>query len=356
MKLSTQLRELIDSNSFREAVQVLEASPENVTSSDTVVVYHLTQGCLNNQLPELAARVLLALTKSSARLMPYDFESCLSGLIRTNSLEIALKIALDYIDSHITKDPKEVLIVITEAIARKEPEKAFSLLLKIKDSGLPMTTYFWETCIKGFLRYDCLTYVSKCLMLSISSLINNESIWKQFYEKCIHSGNLELAVHTIKQLLSMAPENSIQRLWNVLLVCIARHTHSSGLDLVTVINEINTLHMGINPEGLDLVLKRLLEIGDMQRILSCLKRLKASVTAKILTNVVSGLIDYAQYGQALEVVELIVSEVFPSGVDIENLTLSNEKLKWIIKQLQLQIIDAKESQVEEEEDDEFILI
>jgi len=65
---------------------------------------------------------------------------------------------------------------------------------------------------------------------------------------------------------------------------------------------------------------------------------KKDITRNLLSNLISSLIDKNLAKEALEIENLVVLDFFGQQISIESLNLNNDKLKWIVKQQQLQII------------------
>ena len=145
-------------------------------------------------------------------------------------------------------------------------------------------------------------------------------------------------------------------------------------EICKILDTIIELNIQLNEDALSQSITKLVLTREERKIVGYLKNLKNSVNTFVMSKIISKLIDMNIPREALELSNLVVQGAFGPQVTVDNLELTNDKLKWILKHQQLQMIKfmklkkqmdeshivyetlAKEIKNEEDEDEEFVFL
>ncbi|CAG9332907.1 unnamed protein product [Blepharisma stoltei] len=363
MSLKSRLNELIDLNEYAEAALTLQRRKNELIDSDLPLIYSLVQLSLEAKQSEIALQILKSIEKLSVCLYPDDFESAIKGLLRIGTLEQGLEVMISYIDNGTIKDAKTTLAYIKPAIEVGGFDQAFNLILKLSHSNIPFIDSFWETVIKYFFRKDALTHTSQCFKMLGYPSLDSVQLWDEFFDRAISRGVVDLAFNTTLEISVKAHKNSANRWWNMFLKKISANSSSSIYDLYRIIDQILSLDIEADEESLGLAFSRLVKDGECGKIVKIIKDLKKSMTVGVISNLISSLIDKNIPKEALETANLVVQGFFGTLITVDKLSLSNDKLKWIVKEQQIQMMKfmkaIKESSGEsssEDAENDFIFL
>ena len=142
-------------------------------------------------------------------------------------------------------------------------------------------------------------------------------------------------------------------------------------EICKILDTIIELNIQLNEDALSQSITKLVLTREERKIVGYLKNLKNSVNTFVMSKIISKLIDMNIPREALELSNLVVQGAFGPQVTVDNLELTNDKLKWILKHQQLQMIkfmklkkQMDESHIvyetlaknEEDEDEEFVFL
>lgn len=306
--------------------------------------------------------VLKALEKSTARLYPYDFKSAMKGLLRVGTLEQGLEVMYTYLDSDIIKDAKTALSYIEPAIEAGGFDEAFEVLKKLRQRNIPFIDSFWETVIRSYLRKDGIVHASMCFKMIEYPLLDLYQLWDEFFDRAINCDFLDLAYNTVQELSLKTHKNSQNKWWNMLLKKVSANSYTTDKDVFKIIEQIQAFDIEADEDSLTFAFSKLIKSGEQAKIVSLVKDLKRNITPNVISNLISSLIDKNIAKEALETANLVVQGYFGDKISIEKLTLANEKLKWVVKEQQLQMMKFMKAmrkpdiESSEESEDEFIFL
>ncbi|CAG9325147.1 unnamed protein product [Blepharisma stoltei] len=354
MSLRSRINELLDSKQTEEAVRTIQRRSQEITSSDLQSIYYLIQQALDYKQADLAVAALKAFEKSPVQLDPYDFKSCIKNLLRVGTLDQGLDIMITYIEAKIIKDAKAALVYIESALEVQGFEQSFALIMKLIEKKIPLIEQFWEATIKGYLRKDGIQHAGQCLRLLEPPVLDCLRLWEEYFDRCIAGNLFEAAYETVIEVSLKSNRRTSEKWWNSLLKKASLSSSTSGYDVSRILNQINEVQLQIEDDSLLCAFSKFVKSSESDKIVPYIRLFKKDITRNLLSNLISSLIEKHLAKEALEIANLVVLEFFGQQISIESLNLNNDKLKWIVKQQQLQMIKLMRAVRQPEEEKEKV--
>ena len=368
MSVRSRINELIDSKNLEDAQKTIELRSSDITTSDLQSIYYLINKLIENKQPSSAICVLQYLSRSPVFLSASDFSSLLKGLLRVGTIEHSKHLLLSFIEQKIITDTQTPLVFIESACEKREFDAAYELICLLSSLKVPTNERFWESTLQHFTNKDAVVHSSYCLKLLTLPALKSKRIWSEFITSCLRTHNFLLAMSTVEEIALVSDKSLGHEWWNLLLQKIVEDSEMPCFEICKIFDRVVELGVRINADALTLGMGRLVVGEEERRVVGYLKALKSSVSSFVMSRIITKLIDMNIPREALELSNLVVQEVFGPQVTVDNLEISNDKLKWILKHQQLQMIkfmkisrnveEKKEAggEAEELEDDEFVFL
>lgn len=344
MSVRSRINELIDSKNLQDAIKTVEIRSGEITAADLLAITTLTQKLIDTKEPKSAIKVLEHLSKSPVFLTLSDFSLIIKGIISVGTVDQAKSLITNFLDFKIIKDVQGVLSFIEGAIDRKEYESALEVIKKLTDLSIPINERNWELIISCFNKKDAVLHSAEVIKLS---KIRSKRLWQDFFTSCIKNKDLLVAINLVNEVSVISDPTFSTEIWNALLEKVVEEAELPCFEICKILDYLISYNLIINHHILTQALIRLIIGEEQSKVILYLKQLKGSVNVFVASKLLSKLIDMNLPREALELNNLIVLEVFPL-ITVEKLELANEKLKWILRHQQLQLIKFMKIQKTEE--------
>jgi len=352
----------------------VELRASEITTADLQALNTLTQKLIEAKEPKMAILVLEHLKNSPVFLSLSDFSIAIKGILSIGTVDQAKYVINEFLDSKTIKDIQGVLSFIEGAVNRSEYDSALEVIQKLICCCIPINERNWELIISCFNKKDAVLHSAEVIKLS---QIRSKRLWQDFFTTCVKNKDLLVAINLVNEVTLRSESTFSTELWNSLLEKVVEETELPCFEICKILNYFISYTFIINPHILTQALIRLIIGEEQSKVIPYLKQLKGSVNVFVASKLLSKLIDMNLPREALELNNLIVLETFPM-ISVEKLELSNEKLKWVLRHQQLQLIkfmriqksednkkneednNKKNSKDEDEEallfDDEFVFL
>lgn len=360
MSVRSRINQLIDSKNLEDAIRTVESRAKEITTADLLSLTTLTQKLIDVKEPKLAILVLEYLEKSPVFLNLSDFSIIIKGILSIGTVDQVKSIIIHFLENKIIKDIQGVLSFIEGAVDRKEYDSAFEVIQKLIECCIPINERTWEMIISCFNKKDAVLHSAQVIKVSE---IRSKRLWQDFFRSCIKNKDLLLAINLVNEVTLKSEPTFSSEIWNSLLEKVVEETELPCFEICKILDKFISYTFVIDPHILTQALIRLIIGEEQSKIIAYLKQLKGSVNIFVASKLLSKLIDMNLPREALELNNLIVLETFPL-ISVEKLELSNEKLKWLLRHQQLQLIKFMRIQKTEENkkveedllEDEFVFL
>jgi hypothetical protein len=265
-----------------------------------------------------------------------DFSSVIKGILSIGSPEMAKDTILTLIRNKTVKDIQFLMSFIEGSVDRSDFDSAFEVIQQVPLSCISINERNWETIISCFNKKDAIIHSTQVFKL-VRPQMKVKRVWQDFIVACIRNKNLILAIDLVHDVaLTSEPGFSVE-LWNVLLEKVVEEAEMPCFEICKILNFAVNIGFVIEADLLTKALTRLIIGQEQGKVIGYLKQLKSSVNLFVVSKLLSKLIDMNLPREALELNNLVVLETFPL-ISIEKLELTSEKLKWLLRQQQLQLI------------------
>ena len=338
MSVRSRINELIDSKNLQDAIKTVEIRCADITEGDILSVYLLIQKLIGNKEQSSAIAVLDSLKNSSVFLSPSDFSSVIKGLMNIGSTEPVKGLILSFIDRNIIKESQAALAFIESSADKNEFEAAFEVLSLMCKLSIPLNERAWERIVFWFSKKQALVYVSQSLKIMGLPAVQSLRIWEEFIGACLKSRNFLLAFDCVLEVTLVYDKSLSYQCWNALLAKVLEDSEYSSLEICKVLDKVIELNVEVNGNALAQALRKLVMGKEEERAVNYAKIMRNRVNALVLSGLISKLVDENKPKEALEICNLVVLETFGPLVTMEKLEIPNEKLKWILKHQQVQMM------------------
>jgi hypothetical protein len=368
MSVRSRINELIDSNNLKDAIKTVEIRYGDITTGDLMSIYTLCQKLIDNKQPLDTINVLHSLKMSSMFLSTSDFCSVLKNLLRSDVITQTKELIFTLFEKKVLKDSQAALVFIEKVNEKGEYDTSLDIVSFMNTLKIPLNERFWETTMESFARKEAVLHASQCLRLMGLPAIKSKSIWEKFISACLHSHNVLIAISSVYDQGLVFDKSLACEWWNLLLKKVVEDSEMPCFEICKILDKVYELGIELNQSVFAQSLIRLVVGKEESKIIWYLKSLKASVTPYVVSRLISNLIDMNLPREALEINNLVVQEVFGINVNIDTLEITNDKLKWILRHQQLQMIKfmkiiksnedtkAKSQDLEEIDEEEFVFL
>lgn len=368
MSVRSRINELIDSKNIEDAQKTVEIRFSEISTADLQSVYFLTQKLIENKQSADAISVLFHLRRSSVFLSTSDFCSLLKGLLRVGTIHQCKSLLSSFIEEKVIIETQAPLVFIETASEKTDFDSAFDIISALDKRKVPLNERFWESAISALCKNDAVVHASSCFNLITMPALKSKRIWGEFITACIRSHNFQIALETVEKIGLVSDKSLMAEWWNLLLKTIVDDSEMPCFEICKILNKVVEIGLVLNGDAFSQSLIRLVLGREEGKIVGYLKNLKNSVTSFVTSRLITKLIDMNLPREALEISNLVVQEAFGPQVTVDNLEIANDKLKWILKHQQLQMIKFMKmkknlevhnppSEIQEElDDEEFVFL
>jgi hypothetical protein len=338
MNISTRINELVDNKRNEEALDTLNRSKHEIRSGDLSAVSYLLQRSVINKQMKIVAGVMKCMALATVRLPGVDFYSGMQSLMRNGSVEQAIEVMNLYLDKGIAIEVKSALVFVEGCFDNKAFDQARDFLARLVTMKLPLDESFWVTVVRGFLRSDEIYHTQQVLYIIGYPTLSSLRLWEDYLDACIRIKTTSLAIETLNAVSSSGNKISKSGCWNLLLRKAGGGSDVTDQDLQAVIDNILAQSdVIIDENALSLALNKLVKLNQEGNLIHYVKQARGAITNFVLSSLIALLIEKNLPRQALELVHLVNSEFFGRAVNLDSLSLTNEKLKIIIREQQKQM-------------------
>ena len=330
MSLVSRLNSLIDDKLYEEAVQLIRGHIQELSSTEMRTVGQLLTICANISKPTLVAELMVALSVAPAVMNGTDMRLALTGLMRAGRVDLAYSVVQEYLNRQVAVETKFYEVFLEGALEAKAHVQALAVLKSVVLAYIPKDNLFWQTAIKGFIRIYELESCKEALIL-MPEQCSSEMLWNSFYEACLYKRKLPLAIATLNHLTTQSSNAYSCKIWNLLLRKVTGASDIPHSD-VTLVMDAVTVHKNVLLDEASLLssLTRLLNADLRHDSFDYLKTFKTSVTAFTLSKVLALFVDKKAARESLELLHLLSHEYFGAHLQIKNLDVDPDNLKWLL--------------------------
>ena len=368
MSVRSRINELIDSKNLDSAVKTVEIRCKEITNSDLLSIYTLIQKLIEIKQASDALLVLTDLQRAPVYLKGSDLCSIIKNLLRSGLINQCQILIIDLIEKKFINDTQAPLVFIENATEILEFDSALKIISALTQYKIPLNERFWESVLECLTKNDAVIHSAQCLKEMTLPALKSKRIWENFFIACIRTHNIMLAISTVHDIGLVSDKSLGNEWWNLLLKKIVEDSEMPFFAICQILDKVIELQIKLHDHTLAQSLIKLVIGEEEYKIVGYVKNLKGSVTSYALSRLISQLIDMNIPREALELSNLVVQEAFGPSLTIDKLEITNEKLKWILKHQQLQMIKFMKikKQVDDQkisleknydlEDDEFVFL
>ncbi|OMJ95704.1 hypothetical protein SteCoe_766 [Stentor coeruleus] len=367
MSVRSRINELIDSKNLSDAIKTIELRHTDITTADVLSVHHLIQKLIDAKEPLQILHVLSYLRKSPVFLSSGDFSSVIKSLIRLNSIEATKQFLLESMETKHISECQVLLAFIEGSIDCGSLDNAFEIINHMNKIKIPLNERSWESILSWFSKKDAIVHAAGCLKIMSLPELKSKRIWEDFIASCVRSKNQLLAIETVHEISIKSDKSLSFLIWNLLLKKVVDDSDVPSFEICKILDKAIELGIIIESDILSQSLIRLVIAEEQDKVVPYLKNMKNSVSPFVVSRLISKLIDMNLPREALEISNLVVLENFGPQVTVDMLEITNEKLKWILKHQQMQMIKFmkrkkeieetnKVEQVPDIDDEEFVFL
>ena len=336
MSVRSRVNELIDSKNLEDAIKTVELRRNDVTTADLLSITTLLHKLIENKYPLKVLKVIEDLSKAPVFLTSSEFSSIIKGTLELGITDSIKQTLSSLVSSKTIKDCQFLMSFIEGAIDKLDFDAALDIINLIPVACIAISERNWESIISYFNKRDAIFHSAQVFKL-VRPQLKSKRVWQDFIVSCIRNKNMIVAIELVHDVALTSEPSFGTELWNILLEKIVDESEMPCFEITKILNFAVTLGFIVQPDTLTKALTRLI-IGEEQgKVIGYLKQLKSSATLYVVSKLLSKLIDLNLPREALELNNLVVLENFPL-ITVEKLELTNEKLKWLLRQQQLQLI------------------